>query len=323
MNRALVLAFLIALSGCASQPTATRAPVQTEAVPKRDVEEQRKKYTISIKGIEPRVGIACAHPKQNVDKFSQEDWINRMTSCIAKKDWATTEALAESMAKSDIESPWPGYFRSLVASEKGELRRAYWMIELAQKKVGDTDLILYQKARVLLKMRQTQEAMDQLEKALKINASLGGARLFLAQIYRDNRETDNALKHYQYLLEQDSRNVEALRFVADYQFGKNQMSDSVQLYRRLITIGTDDAQIYLRVAKYHEDEFQKNAENRNSLLAAIDIYKQAQSGLRKGILKISPPQDLSGKIKDLESKLTTSPTKKQALNERSKKGVQK
>jgi hypothetical protein len=94
--------------------------------------------------------------------------------------------------------------------------------------------------------------------------------------------------------------------------------EAVALYNKLIDMGTDDATVYQKLGQYYEENFLNNAQDTNSLLSAIQIYRKMQTDMKQGKIAMQNPPDLSGKLKDLETKLATSKTKKQASTDNAK-----
>ncbi len=143
-----------------------------------------------------------------------KDWrklVAHANACTKAKDWRTIEALANAIARMDMDSPWGAYFLSLSAEGGGELGRAMWMIELAQKKTGGRlGLFSYQKGRLLFLMNETSKAMKEVEKALELEPGLAEGHLFLADIYRRDMENELAQKSYAAALKIDPKNERAI-----------------------------------------------------------------------------------------------------------------
>lgn len=143
-----------------------------------------------------------------------KDWrklVAHANACAKIKDWRTLETLANAIARMDIDSPWGAYFLSLSAEGGGELGRAMWMAELAQKKVGGTSgLFAYQKGRILFLMNETGKAMKEVERALALDPQLAEGHVFLGDVYRRDMENDRAQQSYMAALKIDPKNERAI-----------------------------------------------------------------------------------------------------------------
>ena len=150
--------------------------------------------------------------------------LSRAGACVSQKNWKFLREVAESLANSDMDSPWGAYFLSVAADETGDSGRAMWMIELAQKKVGGkSGLFSYQKARVLLKMKEVNESIAEMQRALVLEPRLVDGHLFLADIYSRDLDMEHAQKYYQSALAIDPKNTRALNGLAWVRQGAQEM----------------------------------------------------------------------------------------------------
>lgn len=143
-----------------------------------------------------------------------KDWrklIARANACVKAKNWRNLETLANAIARTDIDSPWGAYFLSVSAEATGELGRALWMIDLAQKKAGGRSaLFAYQKGRVFFLMKNTAKAMAEIEQAVAYDPALAEGHLFLGDIYRRDQQLDRAQACYLAAMKADPKNERAI-----------------------------------------------------------------------------------------------------------------
>jgi tetratricopeptide (TPR) repeat protein len=132
-------------------------------------------------------------------------------SCVKSKNWQSLNSLGQALARIDMDSPWGSYFMSLASEGQGELRRAIWMADLAQKKSGGSKgIFVYQKARLMFLLKDYKAAMKLMEKSVEIEPSLTEAQVFLGDIHRRDLETDKAQACYLAALKVDPKNSHAI-----------------------------------------------------------------------------------------------------------------
>lgn len=143
-----------------------------------------------------------------------KDWkklVAHANACAKDHNWRTLETLANAIARTDIDSPWGAYYLALSAEGTGELGRAMWMIELAQKKAGGRSaLFTYQKGRILFLMKDTSKAMAEIEKSVAMDPGLTEGHLFLGDIYRRDQQPDRAQACYLAAMKADPKNERAI-----------------------------------------------------------------------------------------------------------------
>jgi tetratricopeptide (TPR) repeat protein len=227
------------------------------------------------------------------------DLLQKASACAGDKNWKTLGLVAETMARTDINAPWGSYFLSVAAEGNGELQRALWMIELAQKKAGvPNGLFLYQHGRVLLGLKDTTHAMGDVQKAVALEPKLSLGHMFLAQIYQRDLEWDHAADHYAAILALDDRNLLALSGLAEVRYNQGKHQEAAALFSKAIALNSTHLEWWLRLGSLYETNL-KNTE------LALNTYKGLRSSLDKGEIKQRPASlDLNAKIKYLEGSIS-------------------
>jgi len=143
-----------------------------------------------------------------------KDWkklVAHANACVKNRNWRTLETLANAIARTDMDSPWGAYFLALSAEGTGELGRALWMIELAQKKAGGRSaLFMYQKGRLFFQMKDTAKAMKEIEKAVALDPGMAEGHLFLGDIHRRDQQAAQAQACYLAAMKADPKNERAI-----------------------------------------------------------------------------------------------------------------
>ena len=252
-------------------------------------------------------GGVCAPPTaaQKVSMSSSDgpskewrDLLTKASACAGDKNWKMLDQVAETLARIDINAPWGAYFLSVSAEGKGDFQRAIWMLELAQKKAGNTvGLFTYEHGRILLGLKDTVHAMSDVKKAVALEPRLTMGHLFLAQIYQRDLEWDLAGEHFASVLALEDHNLIALAGLAEVRFNQGKPADSAELYSKAISLSGSHLEWWLRLGSLYETQL-KNAE------LALNTYKGLRSSLDKGVVKQRPSVDLNAKIKTLEETMT-------------------
>jgi tetratricopeptide (TPR) repeat protein len=306
-----ILALFLFAAGCAThspQPTLVGELKKNPAM----VKERSLKYFAGMTPGAARAGATCKDISSTASKQNQDSWVDTLNGCVGTKQWDLLDRNSDAMAKWDVESPWPNFYRSISASEKGDFRRAIWMIDQAEQKSGQNEITLFQRARILTKAGFHREAVEAVEKSLAQNPQFGAAQLYLAQIYRRDQETELALKYYQQLMANEPRNQEALTYVANVRYDKGDKKGAMVLYQNLIDDGISDPAPYIKMGQYYEEMASRESAGVDQLTSAIDVYRRLQGQQKSGKVSASVNLDLNKKLKDLDLKLQTSKTKKQA-----------
>lgn len=223
-----------------------------------------------------------------------KDLLQKASACVGDKNWKTLTAVAETMARTDINAPWGAYFLSVAAESQGDFHRARWMIDLAEKKAGQANaLFLYQRGRIYLDLKDTPHSMTEVKKAVALEPRLTMGHLFLAQIHQRDLEWAEASEHFDAVLKTDDRNLTALAGLADCRFNQGRYAESAELYSKAVSWNSTHLDWWMRLGSIYETQI-KNPE------LALNAYKNLRASLDKGDVKQRPSVDLNAKIKTLE-----------------------
>jgi tetratricopeptide (TPR) repeat protein len=229
-----------------------------------------------------------------------KDWrmlVAHANVCVKEKNWKTLETLAYSIARIDVDSPWGAYFLSVSAEGTGDLHRGIWMAGLAQKKAGGrSGLFAYQKGRILFRMKDTANAMKEIEQAVALDPKLTEGYLFLADVYRRDLETDKAAKSYAAALEAEPANYKALTALGEIKLEQNQHIEAADYYSRAVGSHPEQLEAWLRLAFIYET-VEKNGNQ------ALTTYKSLRSSIDSRVVNGRPDFDLNAKINALEQTL--------------------
>lgn len=242
----------------------------------------------------------------------------RANGCLADKNWKSLRAVADVLAKSDLQSPWGAYYLSLAAEGSGDLPRAHWMADLAAKKAGGTfGLFELQKGRLMLQSNNPAQAMKHVERAIELDPGLVEGHLFLADMHRRDQEPELAERLYLDALKADAINERALLAMAELK-EQNAPAEAADYYSRLVALHPARLSAWLRLAYIHE-VVQKNPSQ------AVSTYRSLKVSIDRGVVHEHPPFDLTEKIRNLESSLVSSAAvqAKADINSKAKKGAVK
>lgn len=305
------LLYVIMLSGfaigCATSGKSTDSAQKADLAAEKASREYVNDLALVALEEKPAAGVKCINPfevksieaKGSV-QVKNKDWkmmVNHANACTIEKNWRTLEGLANAMARSDVDSPWGAYFLSLSAEGLGDLHRANWMADLAQKKAGGkVGLFSFQKGRLLFALKETSLAMQEIESALKLDPSLVEGHLFLGSIYRRDGELERAEKLYMAALNVDQKHLKALTSLAEIKLERNLPAEAAEFYTRLVSARPEILQAWLRLAFIYET-LEKNGSR------ALATYKSLRNSIAAGSVVGRPDFDLNAKISALEQSL--------------------
>lgn len=307
MKNMKLIASLAALgllsAACASSPTSGIKEDKLAAARSAPYVDGVNVVPVGTRGSQ---GGSCSVPNLSLKAKSEgpsKDWkdlLGRANTCVSEKNWGTLENLANEMARADIDSPWAAYYLSVAAEAKGDLPRAMWMVELAQKKAGGkSGLLLYQRGRVWLRMKETSKAVADIQKAVGLEPRLAEGHLFLAEIYSRDLEADKAVTHFRAALDKDAKNYRALTGLAEALLAKGgDGKESADLYNRAIAVNGNQLQPWVRLGYIYE-ALQKNNE------LALNAYQGLKGKMESGAVKEKPDFDLGAKIKTLQDSVNS------------------
>lgn len=302
-NNARVLTVLaaLALAGCATSPMRDSGKEDAAAAARSQAYMTSLELVPeSTKLIDSKpcvVPSAAEKPAPGQTAGPSKDWkslVAHANTCVKEKNWSTLEILANAIARMDIDSPWGAYFMSVSAQGRGDLQRALWMADLAQKKAGGrAGLYSYQKGRIYFEMKEMSRAMREIESAIALDSRLYEGHLFLAQIHHRDLELDQAASSYAKVIEANPKHFAALSGLAEVKITQGSLDEAADLYRQAIAAQPDHLRAWVRLA-YVFETLQKNNPQ------ALNTYKGLKSSIDSGAVRERPDFDLNAKIKTLQ-----------------------
>jgi tetratricopeptide (TPR) repeat protein len=296
--RLTILAFIImnvAIDvGCSSTPTrSTTSQVNPAEV---------KKYTQSMVALQADNASHLACPANVAAKAPWTTWASAANACVKVGNWVKVEEYGNELAKREYNAPWGAYYLSLAATERGDLLRARWMLDLAIKKAPSIGLFQYQLARLYYLNHDTGAAVTAFMKSVEMDSGLYEANLFLGQIYTRDQDWDRAIPQFDATLRIDPRNAQALVARAECYVQKNDGRHAEQSYQSAVGAYPDEMTYRLRLA-YIQEKMNNDPEQ------ALSTYREMQAKL-----DVQPVAGLSAtvreKIKALEMTVQKTETKK-------------
>jgi tetratricopeptide (TPR) repeat protein len=280
---------LLITVGCASTPSSTlTSKFDAKAA------EKARPYLANLTSIDFRTGSTgsvCADPKVGSDWKAS---VAAAGACVQKQDWSTLERLATNMASRETDSPWGAYFLGLAAAGRGEMLRAQWMLDLAEKKAGSPiGLVRYEKARWLEMEEGPAAAVKEMKEAVRIDATLMPALLWLAQLHHRDRMLGEAERYYRQVLALKSDVYPAVKGLADLMFDAKKGPEAAELLNRAIAMHPEVAETRVRLAMVFEVMTKEPAR-------AIEVLRELRVALEKGRARGKVNLDISAKIKSLE-----------------------
>lgn len=234
-------------------------------------------------------------PTSSESKWKSGDWkavVDLANVCIQRKSWEMVQVAAAHLMENESQGPWGFYFMSLYHEAKGNLPKSLWMTDLAHKKSPSLGIASYQKGRILWKMGEKKAAVKEIESALKLDAKLVDANLFLGQIYAQENAWALAREHFDAVLKLEAQNFDALFGSAIVKIELKDGAGSVENLLRAATLQPDNAAVKLALAQAYET-LEKDPEKALGVYRELDLLLQKQKSIKIGL-------DVKAKIKAIE-----------------------
>ncbi|OQW48431.1 MAG: hypothetical protein A4S09_04435 [Proteobacteria bacterium SG_bin7] len=230
----------------------------------------------------------------NVKEVENRTWREHLelgAACAAKEKWSSVEFIGQHLADSFPTAPWGFYFMSLSADARGDVTRSFWMLEQASEKDKSLALFPYQRGRIYLKNNETDMAMAEFEKALKLDSGLYEADLFIAQI---------RLRSGNYVAaERSFRNV--LKFVPFHR-------DALLGAARCMVVNGDPKlalDFFDRVVAKDKKDFEARYERAVVLETVFQRYEEALLEYQNLLINSDNKNQLQKRIQELEKLIKT------------------
>lgn len=297
------------ISGCATTETKT---ADQKFDPK--AAEKARPFLANHYGLDFRTastGGTCTQPKLDAD---WKVWVQAAGACVQKEDWSLVEKLGVEMSARHLDSPWGAYFLGVAAAQRGEMLRAHWMLDLAEKKAGGAiGLVRYEKARMLEKSEGVAEAAKEMKEAVRVDGTLMPALLWLAQVHHRDRMNAEAERYYRAVLALKNDSWSALAGLGDLMLESKNGVDAVDLLTRASVIKPELAETRLKLAFAYEaltKEPAKALQTLRELRVALEkgrarakVALEARADARPDIRA-----EIDAKIKNIEQTLKPEPS---------------
>lgn len=243
---------LLLLVGCATGSQLTTVDPQSSG----------KNYTIESHNIFARQVLKegnrrCPTNDKEVEKATWRMLVDYAATCAAKEKWSQVESFAQTLADRFPTGPWGFYFLSLAADARGDVTRAFWMLEQASEKDKGLALFPYQRGRLYLKNGETENAVSEFEKALKLDADLYEADLFIGQIRLRGGNFSGAERSFRNVLKAEPFHRDALMGAARCLVNSGDSKLAVDFFERVIGKNKKDFEARFERAVILESVFQK------------------------------------------------------------------
>lgn len=248
-------------------------------------------FSISAAQLARESNKKCPTTIKEVENKTWREHVEFGAVCAAKDKWSSVEFIGQNLADRFPTAPWGFYFMSLSADARGDMTRAFWMLEQASEKDKSLALFPYQRGRIYLKNNETEMAMVEFEKALKLDSTLFEADLFIAQVRLRSGNYGAAEKSF--------RNV--LKFVPYHR-------DALMGAARCM-IASGDAKLALdfleRVVAKDKKDFEARYERAIVLETVFQRYEEALLEYQNLLINGDNKSQIQKRIQDLEKLIKT------------------
>lgn len=283
------------LVGCATGGGKNGESTLAKADPK--AAERARPYIVNHYGLDFRsasTGGVCVTPKATAE---WKTWVLAAGTCVQKSDWPQVEKLGVEMSARHVDSPWGPYFLGVAAAQRGEMLRAHWMFEMAEKKAGvPIGLVHYEKARLIEKTDGPALAAKEMQLAVKADPTLLPGFLWLAQVHHRDGMNADAERYYRAVLALKDDNYSALVGLGDIMVEKQNGAEAVELLSRAIALKSDVVETRSKLAFAYENLTKEPVK-------ALHTLRDLRVAIEKGRVRGKTAYDLGAKIKSIEQSI--------------------
>ncbi len=231
----------------------------------KDPQVAGKNYTVEAQTILARKVLRegnrrCPNTSREMDSKTWREAVDFGTTCAAREKWSNLEFVGQYMADRFPTAPWGFYFLSLAADARGDMGRAFWMLEQAGEKDKTMALFPYQRGRIYLKNGETDSAVVEFEKAIKLDSNLYEADLFLGQIRLRSGNLAAAERSFRNVLKYEPFHRDALVGAARCLVVNGDAKLALDFLERVIAKDKRDLEARYERAQILETHFQKHEE---------------------------------------------------------------
>lgn len=256
--KTLRLSFIVIfalMTGCATSPQ----------LASKDPQVAGKNFTVETVNVSAvqfarEANKKCPVTTKEIEKSTWREHVEFASSCAAKEKWNNVEFIGQHLADRFPTAPWGFYFMSLSADARGDTTRAFWMLEQASEKDKSLALFPYQRGRIYLKNNETEMAMMEFEKALKLDSSLYEADLFIGQIRLRSGNYGTAEKSFRSVLKFVPFHRAALMGAARCMVANGDAKLAIDFFDRVVSKDKKDYEARYERAVVLETVFQRYEE---------------------------------------------------------------
>lgn len=282
---------LCLLAGCATSPRGQDASMNSAENAKRARPYLEGSHaalatentaTCRWLGDVPTSASSKAPPSTPKGVVSWKDWVLAGGACVREERWSDVLRIGEWLSQNEMEAPWGPYFLGLHAQAQGELLRAHWLLDLAERKAGgELSIVQYERARQSLLNGETREAVSHMKTAVAKDAELAPAHLWLAQVHEREQLWEEAATHYAKYLSLRPKSAPAHFAFAEVQLIRQKPQEAVEPLLRAIHLDPSSLKVRLRLAVVYE-QLLKDPES------SLKVLREARSVASSSARSASP-----------------------------------
>lgn len=230
---------------------------------------QTKVYKSNYKLVKYKKLRAKSCPtNKDVEKLVDlDDLMSAANTCVKANAWPKVKDLGKKMLEKHSDAPWGAYYLALHAKTVGENQRALWMLDLGLKKSPNLSLFIYEKGRILWEMKDYQQSVSLIERAVDLDENLLEAQVFLGQVYVRDGFFKRANKHLKKAIQLDRENLAALKGLAETHLRLNKFEEAAKYLDDVVDEESTNLVAILKLAQVYEKNLQDYDE-------AISVYNK-------------------------------------------------
>lgn len=232
--------------------------------------------------------------------------VNNLNACVALEKWNLVESQATTLLETSPHSPWGPYFLSLASSHRKDFGRALWMLQLAEKKTRSVAIFELQRARILYGLERVDQALKSAELALKQDATLVSAALFIGDIYYRNEDYKMARRYFEKGLKQNAKDPGITLKLGEISYLLQDFSAARDYFERSRSKGSKSVHLFYRLGDLLKNQF-------NDLEQALRAYREGMA-IQQSKSGLDANFNFSEQIKDVERLLLEAKTREVGTN---------
>lgn len=202
---------------------------------------------------------------------NSEQVFNTVTAMLAgDADRQAALATMQQLVKDLPQSPAARFALSRMAAHAENYPLALEAVDQALALKPDWEQALVHRARVRIKLGQTQQAAEELARAIKAYPKAAELRLVYAGLLLEQQQVDKAIKQFKRLLVIDPENDGALYSMGLLSIDAGDLAQAEEYFRKLLSVGKREQEAYYYLGRI--------AEEQKDFAAAKAWYEQLTQG---------------------------------------------